>query len=310
MRKCIVIFFSLAAAVGCSSNPAARPDVSVPSPRNALDASTVSTPLDAYLPPSGLTLRLHRAEALLTNRCLTHLGYVDHPMPVPREVSARRKHSEFLVFSASQARKFGYNAPDGRVGSGDSGWDKKAPEVQRGLLDGSLKKYKGTTVPRGGCVGVAADRLTRNSRVPKKIEGGGIELKQLQKTSPTSLGDAQIGIMRLDAISATKRDRRYLELISFWSACMSKKGYRYKTPESALDDRRWSGSVPSEIEKGTAVADMACKQTVDYLAVASRVQSSYEARVIDERREELAELRRNLKAWKQNADRAIADVSG
>ncbi|MET7987272.1 hypothetical protein [Streptomyces sp. NPDC005281] len=229
-------------------------------------------------------------------------------MPTPEETSSTRKHSEFLVFSIAQASELGYNSPKGTTAASDSDWDRKSSRVQRGLLDGTLRKYKGESVPKGGCVGVAADGLTKNSRVPKRLEGGGVQLRQLQKASPTSLGDAEVGIIRLDAISATRRDHRYIELIRSWSSCMRQKGYEYESPERALDDGRWNGSVPSESEKKTAVADMTCKKAVNYLEVASEVQSTYEKKVIGKRIGELAQLRRNLKAWKMNADKAIKDA--
>ncbi|MCX4589921.1 hypothetical protein OG819_09135 [Streptomyces sp. NBC_01549] len=210
----------------------------------------------------------------------------------------------------AQAKTIGYNLPKRYAKTSESSWDDKASKVQRGLLDGTLRTYKGVAVPQGGCVGVAADDLTKNSRVPKRIEGGGVELKQLQKTSPTSLGDAQVGVIRLDAIFATKKDARYVEMIRSWSSCMSKKGFDYKTPEKAMDDNRWNGDTPSGSEKRTAVADMTCKKEVNYLGVASRVQSAYEEKVISARKWELAELRRNLKAWKTNADAALKGSSG
>lgn len=312
MRKRTVIIVPLVAVAvaGCSSEAVRSSDENVPSLRNPLDASSVSTPLDTYLPPSELTYTLHRAEVLLTNQCLRRLGYPDHPMPAPKERGRGPKHSEFLVFSMSQAAKLGYNTAMSSDPARDSSWDKKTTGVQRGLLDGTLKRYKGESVPKGGCTAVAADDLTVNSNVPKRLEGGGVELKQLQKASPTSLGDAQVGIIRLDAISATKKDLRYIGMVRAWSSCMSKMGYEYETPERARDDARWSGSVPSRAEKRTATADMACKKKVDYLAEASSIQSTYEEKVIEERKGELSELRRNLKVWQKNATRVIDRADG
>lgn len=314
MRKRTAIVVPLVAVAlavaGCSSEAARSSEENVPSLRNPLDASSVSTPLDVYLPPPELTYTLHRAEVLLTNQCLRRLGYPDHPMPTPRGRGRGPKHSEFLVFSMSQAAKLGYNTAMISDPGRDSSWDKKTTGVQRGLLDGTLKAYKGESVPKGGCTAVAADDLTVNSDVPKRLEGGGVELKQLQKASPTSLGDAQVGIIRLDAISATKKDLRYMGMVRSWSSCMSKMGYEYETPERARDDARWSGSVPSRAEKKTATADMVCKKKVDYLAVASNIQSKYEEKVIGERRGELSQLRRNLKVWQRNATRVIDRADG
>ncbi|WP_407551988.1 hypothetical protein QOM21_20280 [Streptomyces sp. Pv4-95] len=214
------------------------------------------------------------------------------------------------MFSIAQAEAVGYNHPKEGATASESGWDEKAPKVQRDLLDGSLKEYRGSPVPKGGCVADTADELTKNSRVPKKIEGGGVQLKQLQKSSPTSLGSAQVGIIRLDAIFSTKKNYQYMEMIRSWSSCMSKKGYIYKIPETAVNDDRWRGDEASEREKRTAVADMRCKDQVNYLGVSAAIQSAYEEKVVKERRGELTQLRRNLKAWKANAEDALRGPGG
>ncbi|WP_306964748.1 hypothetical protein [Streptomyces afghaniensis] len=274
----------------------------------ALDAKAISTPLDAHLPSPGLMLTLRRAEARLTNQCLARLGYASHPMPAPKAQPSRR-HSEFLVFSIPQAEEVGYNPPKDAIEAGSSRWDAKASKVQRGLLDGSLRRYKGRSVPRTGCAGEAADRIAKGSRLPDKMEGGGIELTRDDKASPTGVGDAQVELMRLDAIVATKRDPRYLKMIRAWSSCMTKAGYEYKSPEDALNDVRWDGDEISNKERSTAVTDMRCKKDVHYLAVADAVQSEYEEEVIQKREKELTQLRRNLSVWEENAEEVIRSRS-
>jgi hypothetical protein len=269
-----------------------------------LDVKAISTPLDAHLPSPGIMLTLRRAEVRLTNQCLARLGYASNPMPDPKAQPSRR-HSEFLVFSIPQAEEVGYNPPREAMEAGSSKWDAKTSKVQRGLLDGSLRRYKGRPVPQEGCAGEAADRIAKGSRLPEKMEGGGIKLTRGEKASPTGVGDAQVELMRLDAIVATKKDPRYLEMIRSWSSCMTKRGYKYKSPEDALNDVRWDGDRISNEERSTAVTDMHCKKDVHYLAVADAVQSEHEEEVIQKRREELTQLRRNLDVWEENAEEVI-----
>ncbi|WP_435222817.1 hypothetical protein [Streptomyces sp. Tue6028] len=231
-------------------------------------------------------------------------------MPVPVEPPRERKHSEFLVFPIREAKRVGYNVPEEFKKAKNSSWDDSAPKIQRSLLDGTVSMYKGAAVPKGGCVGLVADKLTKNSKIPQRIEGGGVELRQLEKSSPTSLGGAEIGVVRLDAVFATKRNPEYVEMIKLWSLCMSKKGYAYETPEKAMDDRRWRGDDAGADEKRVAVTDMRCKEKVNYLGVASKIQSAYEEIVIQKKQTELSRLRRNIEVWQSNADEALKNTDG
>ncbi len=308
-RHVILALLAATAVAGCSADSPA-PGATAPRPKRPLDADSVSTPLDAYLPSAEITLKLHRAEATLVNRCMNHLAYDEHPMPVPVELPRERKHSEFLVFSIRQAKRVGYNLPEEFKKSKDSNWDDAVPKIQRSLLDGTVGVYKGTAVPKRGCVGLVADRLTKNSKIPQRIDGGGVELRQLQKSSPTSLGGAEIGVVRLDAVFAARRNPEYVEMIKLWSSCMSKKGYEYETPEKAMDDRRWRGDDAGADEKRVAVTDMRCKEKVNYLGVASKVQSAYEELVIQKKKTELSRLCQNIEVWQSNADEALKNTDG
>ncbi|MFD6914220.1 hypothetical protein [Streptomyces virginiae] len=277
--------------------------------RSEYENLQVSTPLDDYLPSGEQMETLHRAEARLTNECLKRLAFEDNPLPEGGgRGRADERHPEFIVIPVRQAKDRGYSSlPD--IGLVSDSWDAKTTKIQQDLLKGRVKEFLGNPVPDGGCNREAAEQITRGSEIPDKISGGGVVITRRQDAAPTGLGEAHVGIIRLDAINRTKQDSRVLEMVKHWADCMADRGHPYKTPEDAANDKRWTGEGVSQQEKDTAVADMQCKQQVKYLDVMVEVQSGYERQVIHERSAELAILHTNVRKWVENASAATARSS-
>ncbi|MFC9908217.1 hypothetical protein [Streptomyces sp. NPDC127197] len=304
MRKTMFLAsVALLALSGCASGELPE-TMAAPTPKH-LDATRIKTPLDSFLPSQHDALTLHQAEARLINKCLSDLGYTKNPMPEPESAQQQHRHSEFIVFPLSQAEQHGYNPPESATPKGGT-WDDRASTTQQELMEGKLRRYKGKGVPEGGCARVAADRITEGTNIPEKITGGGVVLDRRELASPTGLSEAHVEVLRLEAIFKTREDPRISRLTADWSSCMSKKGHQYRSPEDAANDDRWSGDKVSQLEKTTAVADMECKQQVNYLGVMVSVQSGYELEVMKQRKSELATLRSNAKAWSRNAAQVIA----
>lgn len=306
MRKTTILgSVALLALTGCTTDepPVTTP---VPTPRH-LDAARIETPLDSFLPSKHDALILHQAEARLINQCLNELGYTKNPIPEPESIQQQDRHSEFIVFPVSQAEQHGYNSPAPATPKGSS-WDDRASTTQQELIEGKLRRYKGKDVPEGGCSRVAADRITKGTKVPKQITGGGVVLDRREQASPTGLSEAHVEVLRLEAIFKASKDTKISRMTADWSSCMSKKGHQYRSPQEAANDDRWAGDDVTHLEKRTAVADMECKQQVNYLGVMVSVQSAYEREIMKQRENELADLRSNTKAWTRNAARVMSQA--
>ena len=155
---------------------------------------------------------------------------------------------------------------------------------------GTVSSFDGIPVPEGGCgaVGIAAvEQGISPSRIP--------------------LGTGRIGTVSGDADRidqpVTQNDARVLAVNAKWSACMASSGYRYKSPFTALEDRRWgpglydSLGVISKItgaEIQVAVADVACRAQVNLYAVYWAVAAAYQREwMASPRHMALAQAQRN-----------------
>ncbi|MGX1883501.1 hypothetical protein [Streptomyces sp. NPDC055287] len=299
-KSWLPLLLLLAVAVGCSGEArSGRPDEPAPQPLEP--AAPVVTPLDAYLPTRQESMIMRKAEARLTNRCLRSLGYRSNPLPEPTVAPADEAHPEFIVIPLEQARRYGYNQPPQAVERGIPEWDRKSSKTQQDLLRGVVRKYNGKSVPEGGCVRKVADAITQGTRVPSKITGEGVELTRQEFASPTGLGEAQVQVIRLEAVSKASRDARALKVVERWSECMREEGYLYSSPQDAANDDRWNGDEAGATEKAAATADARCRTQVGYLDTMVQVQSIYEIGVISSRKSELSTLENNIKKWVSNA---------
>ncbi|QJW37457.1 hypothetical protein [Cellulosimicrobium protaetiae] len=104
-------------------------------------------------------------------------------------------------------------------------------------------------------------------------------------------------------------DPRLKEADTAWSACMADAGFAgYTTPQEAMDDMMersnglWEGTDPEgpseetiqeaqDLERDTAVADLACKEEVGYEKVQLDVQRELEGAFVEEHRAEMEVVR-------------------
>lgn len=104
-------------------------------------------------------------------------------------------------------------------------------------------------------------------------------------------------------------DPRIREADTAWAGCMADAGFTgYATPQEASDammeqsNALWEGDDPEgpseaklaevqELERDTAVADLACKNEVDYEKTHIEVQHELEAAFVDEHRDQMEAVR-------------------
>ncbi len=81
--------------------------------------------------------------------------------------------------------------------------------------------------------------------------------------------------------AALQIDPGFVGLVAGWSDCMSARGFQYKNPLDPFSTD-WPSPRPSDQERQVAVADMACKESTDFLAAARVVRGEVQARVAAE----------------------------
>lgn len=321
---------------GCgrpSVDGADRTDRQVPEPSLAAvptltSVAQIRLPLDAYEVTYDEWAAIALAEARLVKTCAARFG-VDYDMPadmilakaIPRgafdldkNLHTRRYYNNDL----EEARKYGYLRPpglpaeparDGWTDPGDK--DLYAYVVLAGLepgleppeLGGSSGRVEagpggayptgvqrpvdrdGNTLPQGGCGGEAASILAGDGEVYDDIYAA-------------NLNDGPY----LEAL----KDSRVVAVTRQWSECMASKGYDYDDPGDVGADPTWREAdealrpLPEEV--ATAVADVKCKQSVNYLGVRVAVESAYQERTIEEHFQDLQRNYRNAQQMLRRAN--------
>ncbi|MEV6978481.1 hypothetical protein [Kitasatospora sp. NPDC093806] len=265
----------------------------VSAPPSIATAADKALPIDPYLLSYEQRDQLERADSVLVTRCMARFGIqYQAPPQIPGGNRPRsRTDRRYLEMTADSAQAYGYHGAEG---------DRPTPappppqvsDATRLVLTGSAaanaksgqggQDYNGAKVPKGGCLGEAKEKLGAN---PSNNGGGDAQLAR----------DIDAG-----ARERSKTDDRVLGVFKSWSDCMRTKGYDYPDPVKVLDDPRWSSPAPTDVERGTAVADVACKQQANVVGVWFAVEAAYESQLIEQNTTALAQIR------KENEDRLRA----
>ncbi|MGW6722487.1 hypothetical protein [Streptomyces sp. NPDC054995] len=283
---------------------------SVPTPGH-LDSARITTPLDAYLPSPEENYTLKKARVLLVNSCMRELGYAQNPQPLTRfSGKPYLEHGEFSVVPLDQAERYGYKQSPGDEESGaeaESRYGKSVTDVQGGLLSGKASTFNGKKVPAQGCEGEALRIITKGASTAEEVTlPDGSAAGSGKGGFGEGYAEMVVSSARGKAMAKVREDSRFQEVTEHWSDCMEKQGYDYDSPSSAWNDKKWADATRAgKQEIAVAVADMGCKQKVNYLGVGIAVETAYEKQVIEESAEVLEDAKDKTARWIQNANQAI-----
>ncbi|MGW1397269.1 hypothetical protein ACWCRF_01000 [Streptomyces sp. NPDC002405] len=273
-----------------SSSPATKTVAGVPTPVLPLDSYGVSAEQRAVL---------DQAVDELAGTCMKAKGYTWPARPKRLGVARSANERRYGVTDPGTVRVYGYHlAPPAGVTAEQLAEETRQEKKRKALMTDALTKaYTGRdgattgTSLTGGCRGEA--------------------LKQL-------------GLLRLEALNAvdlaqqqgwkrTEADSRAKAVNAKWSACMKKAGHTYADPHAAAGDPTWwtegegDSAAPKKTrarEIATAVADVKCKQQVDYVTVWQSVETTYQNKIIEANKQDLEDVRQR---W-QSALRKAAQV--
>ena len=145
-----------------------------------------------------------------------------------------------------------------------------------------ISTFHGLPVPKGGCLGEAAAKLT--------AQGGSVT------DSPQAVD------INFEDYQHSMTDDRLRAAFQQWSNCMRAKGYSYPTPNDATNDRRWKETATaSAAEIATATADASCRQQTNIIGTWFTVESAYEDQAIQADLGRLNQVKLGIAAVVKNA---------
>jgi len=286
----IVAASSLAACVSGGSDRRETPEVPpILGMLSHVDLTTFRLPLDQYRPTSREEVLLARAESMLFRQCMRRFGFdqkitnAGSTRPGPGGAHVNR----YGLADGNVASKAGYHLP-----AQDANHDKEPTQLrtaaEKTVATGvGQSKYRGRSVPRGGCLGEARSLLLRGSTGP--------------------IDSQLIETISIDYSNQAERDARVQNAFAAWSSCMKRAGYHYRTPWDPNDDPSFHGEQVSAREIRTAKADVGCKGRVKLIDVWAAVETAYQRRAIERHSEQLKLIQIQLDTRLANARRVLAD---
>lgn len=299
----------------------------------------IRLPLDAYQVTYEEWAGLALAEARLNKACAARFG-VDFDIPADQVLAnalgqgtydANKSPYAYYYFlnNMNVAREYGYVQPAGLPAEPAEEWTSpvlddqyvwvvmnglepapQPPELDRGP---GQRHHTEATYPTG---------------VERPVDSGGDPLPQGGcdgEAVSILAGDGEVydyayaHELAEEPYFRAFEDSRAVAVTEAWSACMADRGHDYDTPEDPFVDPAWyvmdaDGTIdesrsPTPEEIVTAVADVECKQAVNYLGVRVAVESAYQVQVIEEHFQDLEANYRNAQAMLQRANAVSGGAS-
>jgi hypothetical protein len=277
------------AFVQSGPNSSGRPSITVGQIPPATSNVPISMPLDSYEEVAGLEQNaISAAAALLMQRCMTAQGFqfTATAGSSGEQTVLDAIEDGYGLASLEQAQQFGYGQPRGSQPFGGPGAvilgglvgspGAKAKAHSKAWFEALLGFYPGVRVGvmrHLGCFQQAYQELYG--------QGGGIGFA-------VAVGADPVPGIAGEAANWTQTDPRIAAANAAWSRCMHARGYSYRSPARAAG-ARWP-SAPSSKEIGTAVADVMCKNQVDYVNTWLTVEAAYQRALIGQNLQSLAKL--------------------
>ncbi|AYY12582.1 hypothetical protein EF847_07550 [Actinobacteria bacterium YIM 96077] len=271
----------------CSEGGSESSSEDIPEPRTITNIDELSLPLDAYSATLDEVVTYQRAVDIIQRDCLASFGIEVPPQPDEFYAQQRERLSFFRslvgLTDRDEAEQFGYGteqAEEEEEGGVRSTFAQLSPS-EEDVLDGNVDAYNGQTVPEGGCAMEATRQLS-----PDRVDSW------VPVTQSVYVGEED---MRMQAHFAAQADPAFSDLNADWSECMAESGYDYADP-TRIPLQRSAGEALGGEERQLALADVACKEQVNYLGRWEAVHIKYEQEAIDANVSELKETQERLEA--------------
>ncbi len=243
-------------------------------------------PLAAYTASPAEQAIIGKAEGVLIRRCMRQLGFTAWQPPPPAGLSTDwHTGLRIGIVDAEQARRYGYHAPGSGAVRRRSETSDPRRRAELAALSGDravARELLGKEIPEGGCSG-EPDRALHNGKPAY---------------------DDLYARLSEQADEATRQDRRVVEAIGAWRACMKQAGYSYRNPWEA-SEQTWAVD-PTSAEKALATADVACKRRTDLPGIWFAVLSGYQRQLIERNRPGVQSVRAAVEVRLRKAHAVLA----
>jgi len=305
-RIICAIAVGLLLLVSCASGttvPQGSANPPLSSTGSTVDAD-LNLPLDwINVEYSRVSYEVGRAETLLAAACMRGAGFpvttagLFQVQPGPYTLDRR-----YGTYSPDVARTRGYKPEDS-----DPNDNRQLPvpesPAQRsafllaltGTADGLPHDFVNLVDPSGVQIGQVAAPHGCQAEAMTRLYGG------LQQLAIYREDDLFIQTVASKAQAMAATDPAVLAVEQAWSDCMHKHGYEYRIPgDPQFAD--WPEPRPTTSETDTAVADMTCRQQVEYLRVLAAAEGRAQLELINADGATLNEILARRNAVVSNAE--------
>ena len=165
-----------------------------------------------------------------------------------------------------------------------------------GAADGLPHEFVNLVDPTGVRLGQVAVPHGCQAEAMTQLYGG------LQQLAVYRQDDLFIQAVASEAQAMAAADQSVRQVQKAWSDCMGRIGFKYRMPNDP-QYAEWPEPRPTKVEVETAVADMTCRQPVEYLRVVPSAERRAQLQLLDIDRTSLKEIlaRRNVVVSKAEA---------
>lgn len=282
-RTAAVMTTLVVASMACSSSePRAgdgAPASSVP-PSNAYSGASgaatttaaptfdIVMPLDAYVDGAAGRVVANATE-ILVGECMRRKGFAYQADLAAGDGSIVQHSGDYGLTDATVAATEGYPSGAKRAEALIATAAKRPSDAYLMALQGFVRPSLGEAHPPG-CQDEAFEQLRSDDL--KRVD---FEL---------------VGRLGLEAKQRAAADPRVLEAIRAWSSCMKDAGFSFATPVEAMNAGWPRDPTPREI--ATATADVRCKEKADLVRIWLTAEAAYQAELVAQNEEALAEVKR------------------
>jgi hypothetical protein len=238
------------------------------------DPNSLKLPLDPYYLNPSQMLTIFEAQRAAEQACIhkylpgLQLGGFGRVVFLPPTTDP------LAYLAPAQAAKYGYHDPQVMALSALD----QVPLRGTALTDavevdtGTVPKFNGLPVPKGGCDAVGVAAVTHGILPSLKPSGYG---------NPATVG----GVANLINHGVVLNDGRVKAADAQWSACMASHGYFYLRPQVAMHNPIWNARNAANdsyrhpitaVEIKTAETDVVCRAKVNLYAVYWAVATAYQ----------------------------------
>lgn len=221
--------------------------------------SAARSPFDDYFLDAEQMRVVQQARIMLTTRCMEGKGYTysaDVDVVMGTVGASGMETAIWGPVDTEQAQRDGYHPQPPQAGAAQETSDNSPSRQQPGYID-ALVNDENT-----GCDDLAYAELGYDNEWFSQV--------------------ATYDAARTAANESAVADPEVVQLITDWSACMSRKGYEADDPRSLVS--RYAdgvrGGTPDAQERQTAVADAECKIETSFVAGITSVVHRYEAQAV------------------------------